>query len=80
VFLLSRRACPAGEALFESYAKAAMEHFEAAEKLSGLVGEHGSFSEQKKYTEKAHEKCSAGRLALEHHWAQHRCRETGEVL
>jgi hypothetical protein len=45
-------ACPAGEALFASYAKAAMEHFEATEKLSGLVGEHGPFNEQKKYQKK----------------------------
>jgi hypothetical protein len=71
---------PAAQALFEDYAKAAMEHFEATEKLSGVVGQHGPFNEQNEYTERAREKCNAARLALEQHWAQHSCRETGEEL
>jgi hypothetical protein len=51
--------CPAAQALFEEYAKAAIKHFEAANKLSNLVGQHGLFEEQKEDVERAHEKCSA---------------------
>src|SRR5260370_27669781 len=80
VLLLSRMGCPAAQALFEDYAQATMEHFEATDKLSNLVGQHGPFEEQKEDVERAHEKCSAAWLALEQHWAQHSCRETGEKL
>jgi hypothetical protein len=66
--------CPAAQALFEDYAKAAMEHFEVTAKLANLVGQHGQFEEQKECVERVHEKCSAARLALEQHWAQHSCR------
>ena len=72
--------CPAAQDLFEDYAKATMEHFEAADTLSNLVGQHGLFEEQKEDVERAHEKCSVARLALEQHWAQYCCRETGEEL
>jgi hypothetical protein len=72
--------CPAAQALFEDYAQAAMEHFEATEKLANLVGQHGQFEKQKEDAARTHEKCSAARLALERHWAQHSCRETGEEL
>jgi hypothetical protein len=72
--------CPAAQALFEDYAKAAMEHCEATDKLSNLVGRHGQFEQQKEDVERAHEKCSVARLALEQHWAQHSCRETGGDL
>src|SRR5260221_7203363 len=74
VLLLSRMGCPAAQALFEDYAKAAMEHFEATAKLANLVGQHGQFEEQKECVERVHEKCSAARLELEQHWAQHSCR------
>jgi hypothetical protein len=33
--------CPAAQALFEDYAQAAMQHFEATDKLANLVGQHG---------------------------------------
>src|SRR5258708_4063742 len=72
--LLSCMVCPAAQALFEDYAKAAMEHFEATAKLANLVGQHGQFEEQKECVERVHEKCSDARLALEQHWAQHSCR------
>jgi hypothetical protein len=36
-----------------------MEHFEATDTLSNLVGQHGLFEEQKEDVERAHEKCSA---------------------
>ncbi len=74
MLLLSRMGCPAAQALFEDYAQAAMEHFEAVDKLSNLVGQHGPFAEQKEDAERTHEKCSAARLALEQHWAQRSCR------
>jgi hypothetical protein len=67
--------CPTAKTLFDNYASAAMEHFEATDKLSGLVGQHGPFEAQKEYTERTREKCSAARLALEQHWTQHSCRE-----
>jgi hypothetical protein len=67
--------CPTAKILFDNFASAAMEHFEATDKLSGLVGQHGQFEEQKEYTERAREKCSTARLALEQHWTQHSCRE-----
>jgi len=46
--------CPAAQALFEDYAKTAMEHFEAVDKLSNLVGQHGPFAEQKEDAERTH--------------------------
>ena len=74
MLLLSRMGCPAAQALFEDYAQAAMQHFEATDKLANLVGQHGHFEVQKDDVERVHEKCSAARLALEKHWAQHNCR------
>jgi hypothetical protein len=76
MLLLSRIGCPAAQALFEDYAQAAMEHFEATDKLASLVGQHHQFEGQKELVERAHEKCSAARLALEQHRAQHTCRDT----
>ena len=67
--------CPAAQALFEDYAQAAMEHFDATDKLSNLVGQHGPFEEQREYTQQALEKYSTARLALEKHWIEHSCRE-----
>jgi len=40
--------CPTAKILFENYAKTAMENFEATDKLSALVGQHGQFEEGKK--------------------------------
>jgi len=70
-----RMLCPAAKILFENYAKTAMENFEATDKLSGLVGQHGQFEEAKKYAEGTREKCSAARMALEKHRMEHSCRE-----
>jgi hypothetical protein len=64
--------------LFEDYASAVMELFDATDRLADLVGQHGQFEKQKEDAAQTHEKCSAARLALEQHWAQHCCRETGE--
>jgi len=67
--------CATAKILFENYANAAVEHFEATDKLSGLVGQHGPFEEQREYTQQALEKYSTARLALEKHWIEHSCRE-----
>jgi len=66
--------CPTAQALFEDYAEAAMEYFEATDKLADLAGQHGKFEEAKNHAEQVREKCNVARLALEHHWAQHSCR------
>ena len=70
-----RMLCPTAKALFENYANAAMEQFEAADTLATLVGQHGQFEEAKKHAERAHEKCNIARLTLEQHRAQHGCRK-----
>ena len=70
-----RMLCPTAKVLFENYANAAREQFEAADALATLVGQHGQFEEAKKHAEQAHEKCSIARLALEQHRAQHGCRK-----
>ena len=68
-------ACPTAKILFENYANAATEQFEAADTLATLVGLHGQFEEAKKHAERAHKKCSIARLALEQHRVQHGCRK-----
>ena len=70
-----RMLCPTAKALFENYANAAMEQFEAADALATLVGQHGQFEEAKKHAEQAHAKCSIAHMALEQHRAQHGCRK-----
>ena len=67
--------CPTAKVLFENYANAAMEQFQAADALANLVGHCEQFKEAKKHAEQAHEKCNIARLALEEHRAQHGCRE-----
>jgi hypothetical protein len=66
--------CPTANILFDNYASAAMEFFEAADKLASLTGQHGQFTEGKKHAEQGREKCNAARSALEQHWAEHSCR------
>ena len=68
--------CPIATNLFEDYASAVMELFDATDKLANLVGQHGPFEDERKYTEQVRGKCSAARLVLEQHWAQHTCRGT----
>jgi RNase P subunit RPR2 len=67
-------ACPTATNLFDDYASAVTELFDASDRLANLVGQHGPFEEGKKYAEQAREKCNVARLALEQHWAQHSCR------
>ena len=67
--------CHTAKVLFENYANAAREQFEAADALATLVGQHGQFEEAKKYVEGTREKCSAACMALEKHWMEHSCRE-----
>jgi hypothetical protein len=73
--IISVMVCPTAKILFESYARAAEEHFKATDTLCNLVGQHGQFEEQKEYTERMREKFNTARLALVQHWAQHSCRE-----
>ena len=73
--IISVMVCPTAKILFENYANAAMEQFEAADTLATLVGLHGKFEEAKKHAEETHGKCSIARLALEQHRAQHGCRK-----
>jgi hypothetical protein len=68
--------CPIATNLFEGYASAVMELFDATDRLANLVGQHGPFEDERKFTEQVRGKCSAARLALEQHWAQHTCRGT----
>ena len=70
-----RMLCPTAKVLFENYANAAREQFEAADALATLVGQHGQFEKAKKHAEQAHEKCSIARLALEQHRVQHGCQK-----
>lgn len=67
-------ACPTSTNLFNAYANAVMESFDATAKLANLVGQHGAFNEARDWTEHARGKCIAARLALEQHWVQHSCR------
>jgi hypothetical protein len=66
--------CPTAHILFQDYAKATIEYFEATDKLSGLVGQHEDFAEHKMLTDQTHAKCHATRQALERHWEEHGCR------
>jgi len=68
-------ACSAATNLFDDYASAVMELFDAADRLANLVGQHGPFEEERKYAEQARQKCNAAHQALEQHWARHRCRD-----
>jgi hypothetical protein len=67
-------ACPTATNLFEAYASAVVELFEATDRLASLIGQHGAFEEEKEHAEQVREKCNAACLALEQHWAQHTCR------
>jgi hypothetical protein len=66
--------CPTATNLFDGYASAVVELFEATDRLASLIGQHGPFEEEREHTEQVREKCSAARLALEQHWVQHSCR------
>ena len=59
--------CPIDTNLFEDYASAVMELFDATDRLANLVGQHGPFEDETKYAEQVRGKCSAARLALEQH-------------
>ena len=66
--------CAVAQSLLENYARAAMEHSEAIDRLSSFVGQHEQFEAEKQNVERAHEKCSAARVLLQQHCAQHNCR------
>jgi len=64
VLLLSPMVCLAAQALFDDYAKAGMEYYEATDKVANLVGQRGEFEDAKNHAEQMHEKCCVARLAL----------------
>ena len=68
--------CPAAGALFDDYARATVEFFEATDKLGNVVGQHGKFAAEKRRVEQAGERCRVARLALQKHWNRHNCRGT----
>jgi hypothetical protein len=55
--------CPIDANLFEDYASAVMELFDATDRLANLVGQHGPFEDERKYAEQVRGKCSVARLA-----------------
>jgi hypothetical protein len=67
------RDCPTAKSLFEDYAKATVEYFEAADNLSNLVGSHDLFVLAASHTEQARATCKVARLALEKHRVEHNC-------
>jgi hypothetical protein len=50
--IISVMVCPTAKIIFENYTSTAIEHFGATDRLSGLVGQHSRFEEQKKCTER----------------------------
>jgi hypothetical protein len=66
--------CPIADSLFEKLAEATHEHFEAADKLSMLTGQHGGFAEAQKIVDEKRSKYRAARQGLEQHWEKHGCR------
>ena len=65
--------CPTAQPLIEDFTIAAMECFDAVDKLCNLVGLHHQFGLAKRQTEQAGEKCRVARLALEKHRVEHNC-------
>jgi hypothetical protein len=65
--------CPTAKTLVDDFAVAAMEYFQAVDKLSNLVGSHYHFSVAKQHTEQVGVKCRLARLAMEKHRAEHNC-------
>ena len=45
--------CPTAGALFDDYARATVEFFEATDKLGNVVGQHGKFAAEKMHAEQA---------------------------
>jgi hypothetical protein len=70
--------CPIAAALFQKYSTATIKHFEATDKLVTLTGQHGEFGEAEKATRELYADCRKARLAMEHHWAEHGCRFSGQ--
>jgi hypothetical protein len=64
--------CLIAYTLFQDYAKATIDYFEATDNLAMLVGQHDNFAEAKKHTDRTHTKCRAARpsprAALERTW------------
>lgn len=68
--------CQTAQALFESYSGAANEHFDAADKLSNVVGSHDEFEAADRQAKQTSRKCREARWALEKHRLEHGCNIT----
>jgi hypothetical protein len=66
--------CPIADSLFEKFADATHEHFEATDNLSMLTGQPEAFVEAKKAADEKRSKSRAACRALEQHWKKHGCR------
>jgi hypothetical protein len=65
--------CPIAEALFDEYAIATVEYFDAAEKLASLPVSPAQFKDVEFLVEEAAMKCRQTRLALQRHRLEHNC-------
>lgn len=72
--------CPTARALFEDYARAAAEYFEAVDKLSQLVGSHEEFEVAKRRTDEKSAQCREIRIALENHRLEHNCHAAASTV
>lgn len=71
--MISDVPCPTADSLFDKFAEATHEHFEATDNLSMLTGQHEGFADAKKVVDEMRLKARAAREALEQHWKKHRC-------
>jgi hypothetical protein len=65
--------CLTGRALYEEFARATREYFDAARNLYNFVGVHEQFAASERHAEEAFRKCHTAHLALEKHRAEHNC-------
>ncbi|MFZ0522918.1 MAG: hypothetical protein WAL95_17960 [Candidatus Acidiferrales bacterium] len=77
--MMSDVLCPIADSLFEKFAEATHEHFEATDNLSMLTGQHKGFAAAKKVADEKRSKARAARQALEQHWKKHRCPGAGKT-
>jgi hypothetical protein len=72
--------CPTANALFDDYSSAAVEYFEAVDKLCRMVGSRAKFANAKTYANQMHMKCRTARSALDMHRAEHCCSPVPDFL
>lgn len=77
--IISDVPCPIADSLFEKFAEATHEHFEATDNLSMLAGQFEAFAEAKKIVDEKRSKSRAACRALERHWKEHGCRSASKT-